>query len=66
MLMRDLHNSLRDVDEADAESVYRLAGYLMRKGSVSGEDTPAGEPGVKIINGKAYRKTNADKASWLR
>jgi hypothetical protein len=65
MLMRDLNNSLRDVDEADAESVYRLAGYLMRK-TASGVTAQDAGSGIKIINGKAYRKTSADRANWLR
>lgn len=66
LMMQKMSSSIKDLDEADAESVFRMSGYLARKGAAPESVGASSEPGIKIINGKVYRKTTADKASWLR
>ena len=55
--MRDMHCSLKDIDDTDVGSLFGLLGYLERSSHKKNE--------ILTIGKKRYKKVTADSAAWL-
>jgi hypothetical protein len=66
-MLTHFSTGINELQEANAEAVFELVGYVMRRGESSPSASPAPERSNTLnIGSKQYKRISADDADWLR